>query len=167
MTLGVAAAAGAVAGAVGTAAMDTLLYTRHRRGFGQEQPLEWEFGGVNTWDDASTPGQVGRRLEEAVLRHPAPDGWAQATQNAVHWATGMSWGAQFGVAARLAHRASWRSGLVLGVLAWATSYVVLPRAKLYKPIWEYDAKTLADDLGAHLVYGASTGAAFAWLARDA
>jgi hypothetical protein len=33
-------------------------------------------------------------------------------------------------------------------------------AKLYKPIWEYDPKTLADDLSAHLVYGVGTATAF-------
>jgi hypothetical protein len=35
-------------------------------------------------------------------------------------------------------------------------------AGIYKPIWEYDAKTLARDLGGHLAYGAGTGTAF-WL----
>ena len=43
---------------------------------------------------------------------------------------------------------------------WATSYVVLPAAKLYKPIWEYDLPTLGKDLSAHLVYGLTTAAAF-------
>ena len=33
---------------------------------------------------------------------------------------------------------------------------------VYKPIWEYDAKTLAEDLTAHLAYGTGTGTAF-WL----
>jgi hypothetical protein len=32
-----------------------------------------------------------------------------------------------------------------------SGYVILPLAGLYKPIWEYDARTLADDLSAHLV----------------
>jgi hypothetical protein len=36
----------------------------------------------------------------------------------------------------------------------------MPEAGLYKPIWEYDAKTLAWDLSGHLAYGAGTGAAF-------
>jgi uncharacterized protein YbjT (DUF2867 family) len=37
-----------------------------------------------------------------------------------------------------------------------------PAGGLYKPIWEYDARTLAWDLGAHLAYGAGTATAF-WL----
>jgi len=41
---------------------------------------------------------------------------------------------------------------------------VLPAAGLYRPIWEYDRKTLADDLSAHLVYGLTTAAVFRVLA---
>jgi hypothetical protein len=37
--------------------------------------------------------------------------------------------------------------------------VLLPLAKLYRPIWEYDVKVLAKDLGDHLVYGVSTAGA--------
>ena len=43
---------------------------------------------------------------------------------------------------------------------------VLPSAKLYRPIWEYDARTLAKDLSVHLVYGAATSATFATVARS-
>jgi hypothetical protein len=59
--------------------------------------------------------------------------------------------------------ASWRSrcphpGLPFGATVWASDYVILPAAKLYEPIWHYDAKTLANDLSAHLVYGLATAA---------
>jgi hypothetical protein len=40
----------------------------------------------------------------------------------------------------------------------------LPFGKLYKPLWEYDGKTLAGDLGGDLVYGVATAATFAALA---
>jgi hypothetical protein len=43
--------------------------------------------------------------------------------------------------------------------------VILPAAKLYKPIWDYDAKTLANDLSAHLVYGFATAIARRLLSR--
>ncbi|MBV8998035.1 MAG: hypothetical protein JO304_03180, partial [Solirubrobacterales bacterium] len=43
----------------------------------------------------------------------------------------------------------------------ATTY--LPAAKLYQPIWDYDAKTLANDLSAHLVYGLATAITLRWL----
>ena len=55
-----------------------------------------------------------------------------------------------------------RYGLFLGAALFANDYIALPVAGLYKPIWEYDVKTLAWDLGAHLAYGAGTGTAF-WL----
>jgi hypothetical protein len=47
-----------------------------------------------------------------------------------------------------------------GAGVWVSGYVILPAAKLYQPIWEYDGKTLAKDLSAHLVYGLTTAAAF-------
>ena len=39
-------------------------------------------------------------------------------------------------------------------------HIVLPLAHLYKPMWEYDAATLARDLSAHLLYGATTAVVF-------
>ena len=53
-------------------------------------------------------------------------------------------------------------GLPFGATVWASGYVVLPVAGLYEPIWQYDARTLAWDLGAHLTYGAGTATMF-WL----
>jgi hypothetical protein len=40
------------------------------------------------------------------------------------------------------------------------SYVILPAAGVYRPIWEYDLRTLWQDFSAHLVYGLGTAAAF-------
>jgi hypothetical protein len=34
--------------------------------------------------------------------------------------------------------------------------VTLPLAGVYQPIWRYDAKTLAKDASAHVVYGTVT-----------
>jgi hypothetical protein len=47
----------------------------------------------------------------------------------------------------------------------ALGYVVLPLAKVYQPIWQYDTKTLAQDLAVHIVYGAAASTAFAVLER--
>jgi uncharacterized membrane protein YagU involved in acid resistance len=55
-------------------------------------------------------------------------------------------------------------GAPFGAAIWAAGYVVLPAAKLYRPIWEYDGGTLAEDLAAHLVYGLATAATFEVLA---
>ncbi|MCU1430514.1 MAG: hypothetical protein JWL83_4514, partial [Actinomycetia bacterium] len=77
------------------------------------------------------------------------------------------WGAQYGIIAGSLPKRSARLGLFLGPTVWASSYVVLPLAKLYKPIWEYDAKTLAKDLGAHMAYGLATTGTFGLLDASA
>jgi hypothetical protein len=157
---------GALAGAAGTAAKDLAQYTRYRQKGGAESLWSWESAEtVSAWDQASSPGQVGRKLETLLTRHSPPDGWARRTTNVMHWATGTGWGLQYGVLAGKARPYGWMLPLALGPTAWATSYVVLPLVKVYKPIWEYDARTLGEDLSAHLVYGIVTGAVFAALSR--
>jgi hypothetical protein len=165
MTLMRNVVAGALAGAVGTAAMDIVLYRRYRRGGGDDRFRQWEFAsGVTGWAEASAPGQVGQKVERLVTRRPPPDRWARTTTNVAHWATGIGWGVQYGATAGRTARHPWARAAALGPVAWLTGYAVLPLAKVYKPIWQYDARTLADDLSAHLVYGAVTSAAFALLA---
>lgn len=155
---------GLVAGAAGTAAMDLYWYTRDRlQGGGGSNILTWEFNAEQDWDKVGAPAQMGRRLVEAVTQMPLLARWAPLTNNVTHWGYGVSWGALYGLTAGSLRRPRFAYGLLLGGAVWATSYVVLPVAKLYKPIWEYDAKTLAVDLGAHLVYGVATAAAFAAL----
>ncbi len=155
---------GAVAGAAGTAAMDLLLYGRYRRDGGEDSLWRWESAaGVSTWDEASAPGQVGRKLERLATRRPPPDRWARTTTNLMHWATGIGWGIQYGALASRTSRLPWTRALALGPAAWLTSYAVLPLAKVYKPIWEYDARTLSEDLSAHVVFGMATSTAFAVL----
>jgi hypothetical protein len=161
------AVTGLVAGAIGTAAMDGLWYRRYRRGGGTETPLEWEFASdTNSWEHVSAPGRVGHLVLRRLVGPDVPDRWARTTQNVVHWATGAGWGAQLGLLAVATTRMRWVWGLGLGVAVFATSYVTLPLADIYKPIWQYDAATLAQDLSAHLVYGAATGAALAALLGD-
>lgn len=155
---------GAMSGAAGTAAMDLLLYRRYRRDGGNDSFWTWESAkSVGSWDEASAPGQVGRKLEKLVARRSPPESWARPTTNAVHWATGIGWAAQYGVLAGKPFRHRWLLGLALGPAVWLSSYVVLPLAKVYKPIWKYDAAVLAKDLSAHMVYGTVTSAAYAAL----
>jgi hypothetical protein len=156
--------AGLLAGAIGTAAMDVVVYGRYRRDGGKETLWRWEFAGdVMTWDDASAPGQLGRKALRVVTGNEPPDRWARATTNIMHWATGVGWGGQYGALASATSRHPWLRALALGPVVWLSGYVVLPLAKVYKPIWDYDAPTLGRDLSAHLVYGAVTSAVFAAL----
>jgi hypothetical protein len=152
--------AGALAGALGTVAMDLLWYRRYRREHGRRGFAHWEFADdVVSWDTAPAPGQVGRKVEQLVLRRTPPEAWARPTTNVVHWATGVGWGLNLALA-RSARPRSRALGLALGPAAWLASYAVLPLIKVYKPIWKYDARTLGKDLSAHLVYGVVAAVGF-------
>jgi hypothetical protein len=162
-----AALFGAAAGAAGTAAMDVIEFARYRRGGGTEKLLGWETAdGVETWDNASGPGQFGKRLAERLSGREMPDHWARSTTNLVHCATGLGWGAQFGLLNGSSRRHQWELALLLGPTVWLAGYVILPLAKVYKPIWEYDGATLAKDLSVHMAYGAVTAATFGALTRS-
>jgi hypothetical protein len=67
---------------------------------------------------------------------------------------------QYGLAVGSLRRPRVWFGALFGAAVWGSGYVVLPAAGLYRPIWEYDRRTLADDLSAHLVYGLTTAAVF-------
>ena len=157
---------GALAGVAGTVAMDALWYLRYRRDGGTDRAWRWETAeAVTTWEQASAPGQLGRKALRIVLRRPPPDTWARSTTNVLHWATGAGWGLQYAALAGRAAAPPWLPAIALGPAAWLSSYVVLPLAKVYRPIWEYDARTLGRDLSAHLVYGLATSGAYAALDR--
>lgn len=155
---------GVGAGIVGTAAMDVVSFLQFRKGGGKQRFVDWESGAdIETWADASAPGHVGQRVVEGFLQRKLPASRSRVTNNTVHWATGLAWGAAFGVLAGAKRRhPAW--GALLGSTAWLTSYAVLPATGLYKPITEYDVPTLAKDLGTHLVYGLATSSAFGALA---
>jgi hypothetical protein len=162
-----AALMGAAAGAVGTTAMDLVEFRRYRQGGGSEPLVAWETAqGVAKWENASAPGQFGQRLAEAITGRELPDHWARSMTNGVHWATGIGFGAGFGLLNGLCPHQRPALSVLLGPAAWLTGYAILPLAKVYKPIWDYDATTLAKDLATHIVYGSMTAASFAVLARS-
>ena len=157
---------GAVAGAAGTAAMDTLLFSRYRRSGGESSFPDWEFSsGLTTWKDAPAPAHVGKRLVEGVFDRSLPAKRAALVNNVTHWGYGVLAGVQYAILAGSQMRRRVRWGLPFGATVWASGYVVLPVAKLYEPIWRYDRKTLARDLSAHLVYGLGTAGVLRLLAR--
>ena len=152
-----AIARGVVAGTVGTAAMDALLFARYRMGGGDSSFRPWEFSsGISGWEQAPAPAQVGKRLVEGLFERELPARRAALVNNITHWGYGILGGVQYGVVAESLSTPRVRYGLPFGASVWAASYVVLPAARLYKPIWKYDATTLAKDLSAHLLYGLAT-----------
>lgn len=161
-------ATGALAGAAGTLAMDTLWYRRYRRDGGEDSFLDWELAsGTTSYEQAAAPAQLGKRLVEGYLQTELPPHTARAMTNAFHWATGLLWGTVHGVLAGSTAKRRISAGLATGVGAWAASYAMLAPAKLYKPMWEYPPGVLWKDLSAHLIYGLGTGAAFRALTADA
>jgi hypothetical protein len=156
---------GVAAGAVGTLAMDLVWYARYRRAGGEDSFVDWEFSAsTKNWEDAGAPAQVAKRVTEGFLQRELPDEAAAMTNNAAHWATGLQWGALYGLVAGSAERTPRPAyGAALGAVAFTTSYALLGLAKVYRPIWEYDIKTLAKDLSGHLVFGLGTAAVFAAL----
>lgn len=167
MTFLRAALGGLLAGLFGTLAMDGVWFARYRLGGGDSRFLDWESAaGLSSWDDASAPARVGKLLYETLARRVLPASRARLTTNVMHWGYGLHWGVLFGVAIGSARHLRLWHGPLLGSLAWLTSYAVLPIAGVYKPIWQYDPKTLWDDLSAHLVYGVAAAATL-WEASKA
>lgn len=157
---------GVLSGAAGTAAMDLVLFARYKRSGGTAHFLGWESSETaQTWDEASAPGQFGRRLVASLTGYQLPDSWARTMVNAVHWSTGLTWGALFGVVATRSGSKVSVTGPLLGGTAWLTSYAVLPATGLYQPIWKYDARTLEQDLSVHLTFGTVTALASKLLSR--
>ena len=157
---------GLLAGVIGTAAMDTYLFARYRQGGGETRFADWESSaGIDDWEKAPAPAQVGRRIVEGLFQTRLPSTRARLVNNVMHWGYGILNGAQYGVVAGSLRRTRVVYGLPFGASVWGASYVVLPAMKLYEPIWKYDLKTLANDLSAHLVYGLATAAGLEALSR--
>lgn len=164
-----AAAKGALAGAAGTALMDLAGFVGYKRGGGDSDLVKWEFTpGLEDWSKAPAPAQVGKRLYEGLLQRPLPDRYAALTNNLTHWLYGIGWGGLLGLvlgSTSLPRAPRALAGPPFGAVVFSSSYIILPLAKLYKPIWQYDKQTLAKDLGKHLLYGSGAASLFALLSR--
>jgi hypothetical protein len=158
---------GAISGAVGTGAMDLVWYRRFRKGGGDQGFYAWETGkSIKGWDEVSDPGKVRELIARKAVGHVPDDHWARSATNFVHWAAGVMWGAQFGLLTSVSPRHRQQLDLVVGPTAWLSSYTILPLLKVYKPIWQYDLRTLEKDLSAHLTFGTVTALTFALLSRS-
>jgi hypothetical protein len=154
-----ALARGLVAGVAGTAAMTAYqLALAKVRG----QPLTTQV--PRRWADAPAPAQVGKRLADAVGRKVTLQD-VPTLATAVHWTTGIAWGAGYGLVQGTLEAPPLVAGLGYGTGVWASSYAQLVPLGIYKPPWEYPAPTLALDLSYHLVYGLGAAAAYAALDR--
>lgn len=140
--------------------MDLLWYARFKRGGGSDPFIDWETSkGLEGYEDAPAPARTAKAVA-GLAGIDLPEASARATNNAVHWVTGIGWGKAHGVAVSVLGTANPLLGLGTGVVAWVTSYMVLPRLGVYKPITEYDSDVLWRDLSAHLVFGLTLGVFF-------
>jgi hypothetical protein len=156
---------GIAASALGTLAMDASLYRRYRHGGGTADFPAWEFSeGLTSWDNAPAPARVAKKFLESVLGRDVPPRYARFLNNATHWGMGLGAGAACGLLVSSRESKLWY-GVPFGAAVWAGGYVVLPQLGVYEHILKYDLKTLAKDLGAHLVFGSATAGAFALLSR--
>jgi hypothetical protein len=158
------AIAGAFAGVLGTLAMDLLWYRRFRADGGTQPFMAWETSeGTDGYENAAAPARTAKVVAD-MAGIDLPDSSARVLNNTVHWATGIGWGKAFGVTSSLLGTSNPLLGPVMGVVAWGTSYAVLPRLGVYQPMSEYEVDVLWQDLSAHLVYGAVLGVAYRMLA---
>ena len=157
---------GVAASAPGTLAMDASLYRCYRHDGGDAGFAAWETSeGLVSWENAPAPALVAKRLLEGALKHELSPQYARLLNNATHWGFGLAAGAGYGLLLGSRRTPRVWYGLPFGAAVWASGYVVLPLLGVYKPIWKYDLETLAKDLGAHLVFGTTTAAAFCLLAH--
>jgi hypothetical protein len=158
-------ARGIGASALGTLAMDTLLYRRYHDAGGRSTFLAWESSdGVSSWEDAAAPALAGKRVLERLTGREVPPRYARLINNVMHWGFGLATGAGYGLVMASQRPRVWY-GVPFGAAVWASGYVVLPLLGVYQPIWKYDRETLEKDLGAHLVFGSATAAAFSFLSK--
>jgi hypothetical protein len=137
-----ALARGLAAGAAGTAAM-TAAQTAYYKATGGEP--------------SSTPAEVAKRAIGGLAQRPVPEGHDALLNNAMHWLYGTSWGALLGLAAAGRRPGT---GVAFGLTVWGASLVHLPALGLAPPVWQYDARTLASDVGFHVVYGVAAASAY-------
>jgi hypothetical protein len=157
---------GAAASAPGTLAMDALLYRRYLHDGGTAGFAAWETSeGLVSWENAPAPALVAKRLLEGALKHELSPQYTRLLNNATHWGFGLAAGAGYGLLLGSRRTPKVWYGPPFGAAVWAFGYVVLPLLDVYEPIWKYDLETLAKDLGAHLVFGTATAAAFCLLAH--
>ena len=127
----------------------------------EDRAADWELSrGLSSWDTAPARRTWASGSSKACSSKSFPPSSVPLVNNVMHWGYGIVNGAQYGIVAGSLPEPRIPYGLPFGASVWASSYVVLPAAKLYEPIWKYDAKTLGNDLSGHLVYGVATATAF-------
>jgi len=148
-------ALGAAAGFAGTLAIQALMTANQKWFPSATPPIRQDPGEfmVETVE-AALPGAIRARIPEVV-------------ESGVAKLLALGYGLTFGVlyaTYRPDGGALLRDGIALGVANWVTGYVGwLPALGLMPPVWQQQPRQVAAAVGAHVVYGITTVAAYEWM----
>lgn len=155
---------GAIAGAAGTAVMNTAL---------QQAPELIERMGVPMPEPLAPPphpdkpdaptAEAAERVARGAAREALDPGTRARAGEAIHWGYGAAWGAFYGVMQSSLKLPHLLHGTILGVLVYGAAATVVPRLGLTPPPTDQPAKLNAMQIGAHLVYGWATAITYAIL----
>ncbi|HEV2148937.1 MAG TPA: DUF1440 domain-containing protein [Longimicrobiaceae bacterium] len=148
--IGEAAAKGALAGMIGGAAMMMAMKVEQKAFLPEGQTME------------PPPRKLVETLAEKADVE-LDDQQAKMAGMGVHMGNSALWGALFGVVQDRVHPPSMLHGLLLGGLVYAAnfpSFGLLPRLGVLPPPSQQPLREAAIPVGAHVVYGIATAAAF-------
>ena len=147
---------GALAGLAATAPMTLAMKLMH-----EQLPREEQY--------PLPPRQVTEGVAEKVgVNQDLDEGEREAATWASHFAYGAACGALYGaLSGERVDRRPVLAGVGFGVAVWAGSYLGwLPAAGIIAPATEHPARRNALMIAAHVVWGATAGAALAGLAGE-
>jgi hypothetical protein len=158
---------GIAAGVAGTGAMTAWqdLSARLKHAMPMDVDERFRDEEPDPWAKAPAPAQLAKRMIEAVTGRPVPPSQIHLLTNVVHWGYGTALGTVYALAHERFRSRPLVAGAVFGLGVWAWSYATLVPAGLYKPPWQYPAKTIAKDISYHLVYGTGTAVGYTVLER--
>src|SRR5581483_12459158 len=148
-------ALGAAAGLVGTIAIQALLKANQKIAPTSIPPVRQD------------PGEFMVNKAESLMplqaREKVPDVVESIAAKSLALGYGLTFGALY-VAFRPKDTRVLLDGLVLGLVAWATSYLGwLPVLGLMPPVWKQRPAQIIAPIATHLVYGVATASAYDWL----
>ncbi|HYO48423.1 MAG TPA: DUF1440 domain-containing protein [Chloroflexia bacterium] len=157
--------AGVLAGAAATAAMDG--YWAIVQNVPGERPEQKPKRGDNNQEKEEPSTQImADKVSKAVTGHEVPKKHKAEAGVAVHYATGLLWGAAFGALAARVPRLGIVAGILYGVFIWlALDEVGLRVLKIAPDAEEVPLEEHVQALGAHLIFGGATGLATRLLLR--
>jgi uncharacterized membrane protein YagU involved in acid resistance len=157
--------AGVLAGAAATAAMDGY-WTIVQNVPGERPEQKPKRGDDNQKKEEPSTQIMADKVSQAVTGHEVPKKHKAEAGVAVHYATGLLWGAAFGALAARVPRMGIVAGILYGIFIWlALDEIGLRALNIAPDAEEVPLEEHMQALGAHLVFGGATGLATRLLLR--